>query len=302
MLRELFRIPLLDLPIYGYGLMLAVAVLAAAELAKRRARRRGLDGELFVNAALIAIFSGIVGARLSHVLENFSAYTDPQRSALQNLWAAVNIHAGGLTYYGGFLLALPTVIAYAVWKKIPIRVGMDIVAPSIVLGLALGRIGCLLNGCCWGQVCDQPWALRFPYDSPPYVDHAERGWIETPTELLRDGELTPYSKAMASPILRPLAERQRSLPVHPTQIYSFVAALLVMAAVLAFDRLPHAPGRAFALMLMLEGASRFTIELLRIEPEVLPGMSISMVIGAGVVVLGAGMWAVFRGAASPAPA
>src|SRR5688572_21940828 len=139
MLQELFTIPGLDLPIYGYGFMLVVGFLAAMHLAKYLANRHGLDGEVFINAALLALFTGVLGARLSHVLENLADYTDPGKSAWQNFKSMINLRQGGLTFYGGFLLALPTLIFYAIKKKVPLRLGMDIAAPCIMIGLAFGR-------------------------------------------------------------------------------------------------------------------------------------------------------------------
>src|SRR5687768_18590468 len=101
MLQELFRIPLPgslpDLPIWSFGLMMVIGLLAALQLAKYLARRAGLDPELFVNAGLIALVAGVIGARLSHVLENFGQYTDPERSVGANLLDAINIRSGGLT-------------------------------------------------------------------------------------------------------------------------------------------------------------------------------------------------------------
>src|SRR5688572_25724226 len=110
MLQELFRIPLIDVPLYGYGLMMVIGFLAAVQLAKFLARRCGLDPEAFVNAGLLALVSGVVGARLSHVLENLGEYTGPSRSFMANLWDAINIRSGGLTFYGGLLLATPVLL------------------------------------------------------------------------------------------------------------------------------------------------------------------------------------------------
>src|SRR5690606_38879448 len=102
MLPELFRIPGLNIPIYSYGLMLVVGFLLAAALAKFLARRAGLNPEVFINAGIIALIAGVVGARLSHVLENWSVYTDASRSVWENLKDAADIRSGGLTFYGGF--------------------------------------------------------------------------------------------------------------------------------------------------------------------------------------------------------
>src|SRR5205814_9150448 len=102
--------------------------------------------------------------RLSHVLENFSDFTRPDRTALQNLGAVFDIGSGGLTYYGGFLLATPALIGYAIWKRVPLRLGMDIVAPCLMVGPAFGRFGCFLNGCCYGAECTTdrvPWPCSF---------------------------------------------------------------------------------------------------------------------------------------------
>src|SRR4051812_41561018 len=147
MYPELFRIPGLNLPIYGYGVMLVIGFLLALELAKFLARRVGLDPELFVNCGLIGLISGIVGARLSHVIENWPTYSDPARTFAANFFDAVNIRSGGLTFYGGLILAFPACIAYGLIRKVPIRLGMDIIAPCVMVGLGIGRVGCFLNGC-----------------------------------------------------------------------------------------------------------------------------------------------------------
>src|SRR5437588_6858675 len=102
MLQDLFRIPGTRIIIHSYGLMMVIGFMLALQLAKFLARRSKLDPEIFVNVGLIALVTGVIGARLSHVLENFRQYTDPTRSFGANLWDAVNMTSGGLTYYGGF--------------------------------------------------------------------------------------------------------------------------------------------------------------------------------------------------------
>lgn len=300
MLQEIYRITLgsWEIPIYGYGLMLVIGFLAAAHLAKYLARRNGLDGELFINAALLGLVAGILGARLSHVLENLPEFTRSDRTAWENFVAMINLRSGGLTFYGGFLLAFPTLVLYAVRKKIPLRLGMDIVAPCIMIGLAFGRIGCFLNGCCHGAECELPWAVRFPYNSLPYVEEYAESKINPPNEL-RTGpgkaELLSWEDIHRAkdPALVSLAKSERSLSLHPAQLYSSFNAFLIAALCLAYFTLPHAPGRVFALMLLLKGVTRFLLEMLRAEPAVLGPMSISMVISIGIVVLGIVLWFVF---------
>jgi len=295
-LRELFVIPGLNLPVYGYGLMLVVAVLLALRLAKFIAPRFGIDPEHFVTLAFIALFAGIVGARASHILENWSTYTDPTRSVAQNVKAMVNLQQGGLTYYGGFLLGLPSCVAYGIWKKMPVLRSMDVSAPCLMVGLGVGRIGCFLNGCCWGALCAAPWAVQFPYESPPYVYQVEKKLIAPPAELLVEsvdgtpGVLT-RGEVGRDARLALLARGQHSLPIHPVQIYSLITALLIAGACTAMLTLSPRPGLVFAVMMVLEGAGRFCLELLRVEPAVAHintlNLSVSMVIGLCLIVTGA---------------
>jgi phosphatidylglycerol:prolipoprotein diacylglycerol transferase len=292
---ELFRIPLpffnTDLPIYGYGLMMVIGFLAGAHLSKYLARRAGYDGEVIINAGLIALVSGVLGARLSHVIENWSEFTRPDLSPWQNFLNMVNLRSGGLTFYGGLILATPFTILYGIYKKFPIRPGLDFVAPGLMVGLAFGRLGCFLNGCCHGQECELPWAVQFPYYSNAYV---EQKIIPADPQLhkLSNGEIHPRSPSeiASSPALVTAAAAEKSHPVHPAQLYSSFNAFLIAAVCLAYQSLPHVAGRAFALMLILKGITRFLLEMLRTEPRVLGPLSFSMVVSIGLVAAGLLLW------------
>src|SRR5215212_6116015 len=127
MLPELvhFTIAGKEIHLYTYGLMMIVGFFAAVYLARFLAKRAGLDGELFVNAGLIGLVSGVIGARISHILENLDEFTQPERGAMGNFLAMINLSSGGLTYYGGFILAFIVLVYYARRKKIPLALGMD---------------------------------------------------------------------------------------------------------------------------------------------------------------------------------
>lgn len=162
------------LPIRGYGVMLLAGIVAGVAMAARRARQGGLDSDAIVSLAFWLVICGVIGARLFYVIE----YWDEKfaghglRDTLLNI---LNVPQGGLVIYGGFIGAMAGFTAF-VWKhRLPFFAMADLIAPSMMIGLALGRVGCLLNGCCYGAQSDWPWSVTFPRDSPPYVDQASRG-------------------------------------------------------------------------------------------------------------------------------
>ena len=338
----LFRLPdflpfIGGAPIYGYGVMLVIGFFAGMELAKFLARRSNMNPELFANAALIALVAGVIGSRLSHVLENIGDYTRHDLTFSQNLWNAVNIRSGGLTYYGGFLLAFAAVLAYGIYKKAPIRLGMDIIAPCLMIGLGFGRIGCYLNGCCYGAETNFALATslgQFPYHSDAYIQELEanRLRVAVPKELIRpDQPLAQYlddthQAELREPLpaaeadrlladagqqlktpeevqrdhLTRLADTQHSNPVHPAELYSTLTAWLIAALLVAYFSVPHAPGRVFALMLIVEGISRFLLETIRAEPvgtffgyHIFGALTYSEGLSIPLVILGLILWFVF---------
>jgi phosphatidylglycerol:prolipoprotein diacylglycerol transferase len=170
------------LPIRGYGVMLTLATVVAVMLASYRARQVGIDPEKIFSLAFVMVAAGIVGARLFYVIqywnEQFAHYTPGGGLDLAATAAAVvNVTQGGLVVYGSVLAGLPAGIWFCWKNRLPVLGIGDIIAPSMVVGLALGRVGCFLNGCCFGGVClNEPYALTFPAGSPPYVQHEESGW------------------------------------------------------------------------------------------------------------------------------
>jgi len=289
-----------QVPIYSYGLMLVIAFLSCVKTSQWLGRRKGIDPELFIDATLIALGSGLVGARLCHVLENLHEYTRHDLTIWQNLLNIVNTREGGLTFYGGVIVATPCCMLYAKLRKVPILLGMDVVAPVLMIGLGIGRIGCFLNGCCYGEQCSAPWAVRFPYYSNAYLEQYQLGKLRPPPALQSSqGILSPYVPPVStSENLRAIVASVSALPVQPTELYSSFTAFLLAALLIAYLGLPHIDGRVFALMLILEGIARYVLELIRVEPSVLTihvagqsyGMSISMILGAAIVVVGLGMW------------
>ena len=296
MYPELFRIPFTQISVHSYGLMLVVGLLLAMELAKFLARRSDLNPEHFATAAIIALLSGLVGARIAYVIQFHREFTGGTMT--QNVWNAINLTSGGLVYYGGLLLAIPTLIVYAILNRIPVLRGMDIVAPCVMVGLAFGRVGCFLNGCCWGQHCSLPAPLTvtFPYQSNPYIDDFKSGRIE-PDPALFKREFIPRQDRLITPDevkqqrdLIAVAAAERSLPVINTQLISTITALMIAGICVCYYTLGGSPGRGWALMMMLEGPTRALIEGLRTEPTYLGPLTLSMIIGLGIAAAGVVMW------------
>lgn len=165
----------------------------------------------------------------------------PQRDCLRPFM----FWAGGLTYYGGFICAVAAAWFAARRWKWPFLKLTDLTAPMIALGLAFGRLGCFLAGCCFGKRTDMPWGIRFPQYSDAYRHHRE---------------LFPGDLSLQHDLLGAWA----SLPVHPTQLYELVGALAIFAFLWFYRRKRIAyDGQAIAFLLIAYGILRFIIEIFR---------------------------------------
>ncbi|MHC4800364.1 MAG: prolipoprotein diacylglyceryl transferase, partial [Planctomycetota bacterium] len=186
----IFKIPWFHLPIRGYGLMLMIGFLGGTWWAARRAERVKCDPDLVINLGFLALITSVIGARIFHVVhywENFAG---------RGIGAVIDLTAGGLEFYGGFIGAFGAIILFLLIKKVSLRLYFDIMAPSIMFGMGMARIGCFLNGCCWGGPCtaELPWAVRFPYASPVAYRQWEDRLITVPAELLLINEKgEPYA-------------------------------------------------------------------------------------------------------------
>lgn len=170
------------LPIRGFGLMNMLGVIAGTSLAAWRAKRLGLDPDLIFSLAFWMLVPGIIGARSFYVIEYWQteylpAYTAPNGSLGALVAAVVNLTRGGLVIYGAFIGAVIGVLLFVRKYKLALLPLCDLIAPSMVLGLAFGRVGCLMNGCCYGGVCDHGWAIEFPPDAPAYRAQIRSGQL-----------------------------------------------------------------------------------------------------------------------------
>lgn len=191
----------LGIPIRGFGVMMMLAIGGGVGLACYRARQMGIYPEIIIGLATFMIIAGLIGARVFYVVQYWDEFERSTFAA--TVQALLNFTKGGLVVYGSVIAGVPAGIWYLRRHRLPILAIGDIIAPSMVVGAALGRIGCFLNGCCFGGVCVQDdfgaaWALQFPEGSPPYVqqagarpfdEHPGLGWRSGVWLDERDGKL-----------------------------------------------------------------------------------------------------------------
>lgn len=146
--------------VFSYGLMLALAFLIGASLAQFLAKKRGLDADFIYNVCFIGLLAGIAGARIFYVIEHVDFFRG-------NLLEIVMLQHGGLSWFGGLSVGSIAALVYSRQKKQALGPLLDCLAPAIVLGHAIGRIGCFLNGCCYGK--ESVHGILFPNHAKPLI-------------------------------------------------------------------------------------------------------------------------------------
>lgn len=263
MRQVLFTIPIFGgIKIFGYGMMLFLAFLASTNLAAWRAKREKLDPELLYDLALWVFIGGLIGARLFYVIQYWG-------DRINSVGDVFRIWEGGIVLYGSIMGGTAAFFLYRLIRPFPLLPLLDVVAPSLALGIALGRVGCFLNGCCYGDLCDLPLGVSFPSESPPWK---------------------------AQVVLRLLDPKARwSLPVHPTQLYSAFDGLLLLFLTSAYYPLRRRDGEVMALLMVTYPISRFLIEYLRNdEGAYFAGLTISQNISILVLFWGLSFWNYLR--------
>lgn len=197
--------------IKSYGMLLMLGFLSAVWLTMRRAERVKADPDRMLDLSFIMLIAGVMGSRLFYVAH----YWRPQFSDAPNRFLAIiDIREGGLEFLGGFLGALVAMVIYCHFKRQSLRLMLDLLAPSAMWGLAFGRIGCFLNGCCFGGPALDPaankpayaWAVQFPFASPAQWRQWEDRKVTIPAELINT------SREALQP--SPVPEKALSMPVE----------------------------------------------------------------------------------------
>ncbi len=223
-------------PIFGYGFMLFIAFITSGWLATRRAKDIGLPEELIWDCAVWLFLAGVTGCRLFYCIQHYDRVFG-DRTGLDWLFALVNLSNGGLVLYGGIITGAIAYFVFCYKKKLSPLLMADVIAPSLMLGIGFGRIGCFLNGCCYGDRCDLPWGISFPSGSVPFDALAESGFVD------------PLSAA--------------TFPLHPTQLYSAIDGFLLCGLTTLYFPYRRQNGEILAIVWLIYPVTRFLIEFLR---------------------------------------
>jgi phosphatidylglycerol:prolipoprotein diacylglycerol transferase len=230
MYPRLFELPALpylgQITVYTYGVLLAAAYLTGLKFAMVRGRKWGLDEARVMDLGIYIIISALIGAKLMLLVVDFGHFWRNPADAL------TLIRSGGV-FYGGLILAVAVSLWYLRRHRMPVWTTCDAFAPGIALGHVIGRMGCLMAGCCFGRPTDLPWAITF---TDPFAE---------------------------SNVGTPLGT-----PLHPTQLYEAGAELLILGLLLGTERKGrYFAGRTFWLYILLYGISRYIIEFYRGDPR-----------------------------------
>jgi phosphatidylglycerol:prolipoprotein diacylglycerol transferase len=211
--------------LHTYGFLLAVAFLAGLWVDSRQARRSGLDSSRVTDMAVWVLIAGLVGAKVLLVAVDWRYFAKDPRELL-------SIFQSGGVFYGGLLGGILVAWWYARRHRLPGWRTADALAPGVVLGQAIGRLGCFSAGCCWGKATQLPWAVTF---TDVYAARA----VGTPMDA----------------------------PVHPSQLYEAFAALLIFLFLLWLAPRKSFHGQVALAYVALYSAVRFTLEFWRGDPD-----------------------------------
>ena len=241
---------------YWYGVLLASAFIVGLLNATWVGRRTGRTFPLFSDLLFWVVVGGIVGARLAYVGANWGEFS-------HNMLKILNLRGGGLVFYGGFAGAFLAFLLFIRQYRENFWSLSDIAITSLPLGHAIGRVGCFMQGCCYGTPTTSAFGVLYPSGSPVWHSQVQAGLLpDTATACL---------------------------PVHPVQLYESAANLLIWVALIFFYRRPHRDGRVLALYMMLYALTRFSLEFLRGDERLRSMANISLAQMTSVVLFAAGL-------------
>jgi phosphatidylglycerol:prolipoprotein diacylglycerol transferase len=244
-----------DLSLHTYGVMIATAFITAIWVATREAGRTGQDPEDILDISFWILIAAMVGSRILFIIVNVDQYyyacvdyqhfnatfDPPQPLDGAHCFEVLKVWTGGLVFYGGFIGAVAASVYFCKKRGLNFFRIADTLVPSLALGQAFGRIGCLAAGCCWGKACSLPWGISLPARSMAWKGQLEAGLIDRWAET--------------------------TVAIHPTQLYESSTAFLLFVALLLFRPYKRFNGQMLLVYLFAYPLIRSIIEVFRGDKE-----------------------------------
>lgn len=266
MIPKLFQIG--PIPVYSYGLMLGLSFIAASYFLSKEFKRKKMDENAAVNITFLALIGGVVGAKLLYIIEEWAYITSLPSNKLFTTDGLFSVQ--GLTFYGGFILAALLIYFYVRSKKIPFLRVCDSAAPSLAIGYGIARIGCHLSG-------DGDYGV-------PVSEFAS--WVPWGTDY-SNGTLPPSAAFRGTEIAQKFGGIVPDNTLcHPTPVYEFIIGVLIFSILWYYRKKLNIDGKLFFLYLILSGISRLLVEFIRLNPEIIFGLSEAQLISIILITIG----------------
>jgi len=264
MIPKLFQIG--PIPVYSYGLMVGIAFIVASYLLSLESKRKKIAENVSVNVTFLALIGGVVGSKLLYIIEEWKNIDKSRLFTTDGLFSPM-----GLTFYGGFILAVILIFLYTKAKRIKFMKIADATSPGLALAYGIARIGCHLSG-------DGDYGV-------PVSEFAS--WVPWGTDYSK-GTVPPSSAFHGTEIAKkfPNGIVPEHTLCHPTPVYEFILGVIIFLILWKYRKKFTQDGKLFFLYLILTGIVRFTIEFIRLNPRILFWLSEAQLISALMIIFG----------------
>ncbi len=238
--------------ISSYGVMLSLAFMFGVVITTKLAEKRKIDSDEVINLSFVIMISSILGARLLYVLFHLDEFEGRWIYTFWPVQRDGTVGLSGLILLGGVIGAIFAGLIYCGIRRLPVWKTADSMAPALAFGIFLGRIGCFLNGCCFGKACEWPWGIQNPHH-------------------------------------RIVGDAVGNLHIHPTQIYSSIYGLIIFLVLLSMNRKGKPDGYLTGMFFILYGISRFTVDFFRYYESqmfIFAGLDLNQVISIIMIMCG----------------
>jgi phosphatidylglycerol:prolipoprotein diacylglycerol transferase len=271
-------------PVYSFGLLMGAGFIIGSYFLSNELKRLHIDQAIGSTVTMFAIVFGIIGSKLLFVIENWNDFTEHPTMVFS---------PGGLTWYGGFILATIAIILYVRKKGIPFLKVCDSASPALALGYGIARIGCHLSGDGdYGIPTTLPWGQI--YSNGTYKPHdAVTDYFARNPESARLFDFHNLKSQIVERVtddhgkfINYISAFDTTVRFHPAPLYELLLGIVVFLVLWSLRKKILVDGKLFMVYLMLSGIARFCVEFIRLNPRLFFGLSEAQLIAAVIVVIG----------------